>query len=214
MSNQKKIHEVASFYYSYNGPQAIPFDTFVKDKNRILSKISSYNFDEWTEAIHQGTDIEEVLCYLVVNYGHSYNAMTARSSKARLHLLQTWEQKWGTLPTKWRVGFVRHSGFTDLQWFDIDILEYMFTQHRKFESVIDHLINLQIDSDLQELTFDFSSEEDDVVGIATSESDSEPNFDHEVILSLSNETMIPLDWNMDDLDTDEILPIWDEELSY
>lgn len=214
MSNAESIREVASFYYSHNGPQTVAFESFIKDKKNILRKISTYDFDEWSEAIHQGTDIEEVLCYLVVNYGHGYNAMKARSSKARLHLLQVWEQKWGTLPTKWRVGFVRHSGFTDLQWFDIEILEYMFTQHRKFESVLDHLINLQKDSDIQELTFDFNSEDHELGSLTTSESDSEPNFDHEGISSLSVETKIPLDWNLDDLDTDEILPIWDEELSY
>lgn len=214
MSNTEAIREVASFYYSYNGPQAIPFETFIADKKKILSKIGQYEFDEWTEAIHEGTDIEEVLCYLVVNFGQIYATMTARSSRARLHLLQVWEKKWGALPTKWRIGFVRHADFSELQWLDLAILEYMFTQHRKFESVLDHLINLQKGSDIQELTFDFNSEDHELGSLTTSESDSEPHFDHEGISILSVETKIPLDWNLDDLDTDDILPVWDDEFSY
>lgn len=214
MSNAEAIREVASFYYSYNGPQAIAFEAFINDKKKILSKIAQYDFEEWTEAIHEGTDIEEVLCYLVVNFGQIYATMTARSSRARLHLLQVWEKKWGVLPTKWRIGFVRHADFSELQWLDLAILEYMFTQHRKFESVLDHLINLQKGSDIQELTFDFNNEDHELGSLTTSESDSEPNFDHEGISILSAETMIPLDWNLDDLDTDEILPVWDDEFSY
>jgi hypothetical protein len=129
-------------------------------------------------------------------------------------LLQVWEKKWGTLPTKWRIGFVRHSGFSDIQWLDIEILEYMFTQHRKFESVIGHLISLQLDVDVQELTFDFSNEDYFPESLTLTESDSDPNFDDQAILELSTETNIPLDWNMDDLDTDDILPVWDDEFSY
>ena len=214
MSNQEKVREVASFFYSFNGPQPLVFETFVKEKKKILGKISAYDFDEWTLAIERAADVEESLCFLVVNYGHRYQAMKSGSSKARLHLLQVWEKHWGKLPTKWRVGFIRHAGFSEIQWLDIAILEYMFTQHRKFESVIDHLIGLQLGVAVKEFSFDFSNENYHSESLTVTESDSDPNFDNEAILVLSHETSIPLDWNIDDLDTDDILPVWDDEFSY
>lgn len=212
MNDQSRINDVASFYYSFNGPQTIAFENFINHNKSILRKISKYDYEDWNVGIRQFSDLQEVLCFLVVNFGYKYKFVTAKSTEARFHLLQIWEKNWGTLPNKWRVGFVRHPRFKEIQFMDVEILEYMFSQHRKFSTIIEHLVNLQINTTLNQISSDFN--EIELESIATSESDSEPNFDLDSITLLSSETEIPLDWNIDDLDTDDILPVWEEEFSY
>ena len=214
MSNQDKNKEIASFYYSFNGPQEIEFENFMKLNKKLLRKISYYQFEEWTLALEQESSLEEALCFLTVNYGRQYPAMTATSSKARLHLLHGWEQKWGKIPTKWRVGFIRHKDFSVIQGIDLEVLEYLFTQHRKFSSVIDHLVRLQFLTDEDALSEDFLTTDVSISSLTLSESESDIAFDEDSITELSSNTAIPLDWNLDDLDTDEILEPWYAEESY
>jgi hypothetical protein len=214
MKSHDTNREIASFYYSFNGPQEIEFDTFIKSNKKLLKKIAAYEFDEWRLAIEQAESLDEVLCFLTINYGRQYPAMTATSTNARLHLLQVWEDKWGKLPTKWRVGFIRHSSFSTIQGIDLEILAYLFTQHRKFSSVIIHLASLQIRSDEEELFEDFLTVDELIGSLTLPASESDIEFDDATIVDLSSDTEIPLDWNIDDLDSDDILQIWDAEESY
>lgn len=214
MNNQEKKREIASFYYSFNGPQEIEFETFIKSKNKLLRKIASYQFEDWRIAIEQEDSLEEVLCFLTVNYGRKYPAMTATSTKSRLHLLQVWERNWGKLPTKWRIGFIRHKTFSIIQGTDLEVLEYLFTQHRKFSSVIEHLVGLQIRTDEDTLSEDFLTTDELIGSLTLSESESDIKFDEDSIFELSADTAIPLDWNIDDLDSEDILQHWDAEESY
>jgi hypothetical protein len=56
---------------------------------------------------------------------------------------------------------------------------------------------------------------DELIGSLTlSASESDIEFDDETIVELSSDTEIPLDWNIDDLDSDDILQTWDDEESY
>ena len=216
MSEQENLREIVSFYYSFNGPQDIEFETFLKTNRRILKKIANYQYEDWSLAIEQEESLEEILCFLTVNYGRQYAAMTATSTKARLHLLQVWERKWGTLPTNWRIGFIRHKSFFEIQSIDLELLEYLFTQHRKFSSVIDHLIGLQNRTDESVILEDFIRTNESIgsLTLSESESESEIEFDEKTIIELSTDTAISIDWNIDDMDTDDILQVWVSEDSY
>lgn len=214
MNKLNKSREVASFYYSFNGPQEIEFETFIKSNRRLLKKIAAYQFEDWRLAIELAESLDEVLCFLTINFGRQYPAMTATSTNARLHLLQVWENKWGQLPTKWRIGFVRHSSFSTIQGIDLEILCYLFTQHRKFSSVINHLRSLRIRTDENELIEDFLIVGELMESFTLSAIESDIHFDDDTMIELSADTEIPLDWNIDDLDSDDILQVWNAEESY
>ena len=212
MSLQERNREVASFFYAFNGPQEIEFDVFLKLNKKWLSKISQYEYKEWSEAIELGDSLEESLCFLLMNFGRKYSTLTASSVKARLHLLQIWERNWGAMPTKWRLGFIRHKKFDILGSLDLELLEYLFTQHRKFDSIIVHLFSLQRHSESYQLMEDFLSADDPMDTYGTYEEFA--FFDDESISTLASEMSIGLDWNLDELDSEAILLTWDEDESY
>jgi hypothetical protein len=133
------------------------------------------------------------------------------TTNERLGLLSVWENKWGALPRKYRIGFVRNPKFKLLVNIDLEILVQLFQQHRKFDSVIDHINSFRrgemnfIIGGLDPLPSSF----DDDGSILTIDGDSwlgsEDAPTEDTINSLSSDIRLDGEWNIDELDSEEII---------
>lgn len=202
-------NEVASFWYSQNGALSTPFDNFVKENRAVLEKIKKYDFERWSEAILETGDLIDALIWLNVRDGIPYKVETLDNVRSRVTLLYLWESKWGYLPKHYRIAFIKHPDFVYLKNFDFDIIAELFKQHKKFETVIDHIrmlvdSNSEINPFLDDytpldnlLTLDSDLDEFEWEGI-TGTSELEIN-------NLSSEMGVNLDWNLDEMSSEEIL---------
>ena len=138
----KKTSEVASFWFNLDGPQKISFDQFTSDNKTLLKKIESYEYSEWNEAILQTLNLLDALIVLNLKYGVPYEFETIKENKFRYALMGNWEEKWGQLPNKFRSAFLKNPKFSDLDDLDFFIIQGLFREHRKFDSVIEHVQNL------------------------------------------------------------------------
>jgi len=214
-----EIKDVASFWYSLNWPQMVPFEDFISINHKLLKKISCYDYEQWSNAIEETGDLLDSLIWLNSRWQPTYGIYSARTTRAKFILLSQWEMRWGTLPKKFRIGFIRHPRFKNIEKFDLEILEGLFAQHKKFDSVISHLFGLHpdyLDSELEisgphetpfddeeislfsELSFEEFSSFYIVEGLASPE-------------ELADQTGIDIEWSPDDLDSEEIVFALDAE---
>lgn len=203
--------EVATFWYRFHGRLYTDYEMFVVKNRRILSKIGKYKYEQWSEAIEDTGDLVDALITLNLRSGPIPLRKGYPTTNERLGLLSVWEKKWGELPRKYRIGFVRNPKFKSFENIDLEILVQLFQQHKKFDSVIEHIISFRqdrIDFDLGD--FDsLSSSFDDEGSIVAMDEDSwfgsEDAPTEEVINNLSSEMGIDGEWNIDELDSDEII---------
>jgi hypothetical protein len=135
----KKEREVASFWFHLDGPQRVSFEQFVKDNKKLLLKIGSYEYSEWSDAINETQNLLDALIVLNLKYGVPYYFETIKENKLRYVLMGNWEGKWGQLPIKFRSAFLNNPKFSDLDDLDFFIVQGLFREHRKFDSVIEHV---------------------------------------------------------------------------
>jgi hypothetical protein len=202
-------NEVASFWYSQNDALSIPFDKFVKENRPHLEKLDKYGFERWSAAILETGDLVDALIWLNVRDGIPYRIETLDNVRSRVTLLYLWESKWGYLPKHYRITFIKHPDFIYLKNFDFDIIAELFKQHKKFETVLDHIRmlvnpNSEINPILDDytpldnlLTLDSDLDEFEWEGLT-----SPPEFE---IVNLSTEIGVNLDWNLDEMSSEEIL---------
>ena len=197
------INEVASYWYRVFDDQPIEFDVFVSKNRRLLRKLSLYPFAQWSEAIEETEDLVDALIILNARIGVPYRIDTAIQTRNRYLILQSWEAKWGELSKDLRIRFIRSPKFNNLQFEDIDILRGLFQQHKKFDSVKEHLYRLQlftISDDLAdwELASIFTGPPEDVLLADDEEDDAS-------VINLSSQVGIDIDWNPEEMDSEAIL---------
>ena len=197
------IKEVASYWYRVFDDQPIEFDVFVSKNRRLLRKLSLYPFTHWSEAIEETEDLVDALIILNARFGIPYRIETAYQTRNRYLILQSWEAKWGELSNELRIMFIRSPKFNYLQFEDIDIVNGLFQQHKKFDSVKEHLYHLQLSTtsnDLVDWEFDsiFTGPPEDVLLAVDDEDDAS-------VIHLSSQVGIDIDWNPDELDSEAIL---------
>ena len=197
------IKEVASYWYRVFDDQPIEFDVFVSKNRRLLRKLSLYPFTHWSEAIEETEDLVDALIILNARFGIPYRIETATQTRNRYLILQCWEAKWGELSKDLRIMFIRSPKFNYLQFEDIDIVKGLFQQHKKFDSVQEHLYKLQLataSNDLVDWEFDsiFTGPPEDVLLAVDDEDDAS-------VIYLSSQVGIDIDWNPDELDSEAIL---------
>ena len=197
------INEVASYWYRVFDEQPIEFDVFVSKNRRLLRKLSLYPFAQWSEAIEETEDLVDALIILNGRFGVPYRIDTAYQTRNRYLILQSWEAKWGELSKDLRIRFIRSPKFNNLQFEDIDILRGLFQQHKKFDSVNEHLYRLHlftISDDLVdwEIASIFTGPPEDVL-LAVDEEDDVS------VIYLSSQVGIDIDWNPEEMDSEAIL---------
>jgi hypothetical protein len=165
--------------------------------------LSLYPFTHWSEAIEETEDLADALIILNARYGIPYRIETAYRTRNRYLILQSWEAKWGELSNELRIMFIRSPKFNYLQFEDIDIVNGLFQQHKKFDSVKEHLYHLQLSTtsnDLVDWEFDsiFTGPPEDVLLAVDDEDDAS-------VIHLSSQVGIDIDWNPDELDSEAIL---------
>ena len=197
------INEVASYWYRVFDDQPIEFDVFVSKNRRLLRKLSLYPFAQWSEAIEETEDLVDALIILNARFGVPYRIDTALQTRNRFLILQSWETKWGELSKDLRIMFIRSPKFNYLQFEDIDILRGLFQQHKKFDSVKEHLYRLQlftISDDLAdwENASIFTGSLEDVLPAVDEEDDAS-------VINLSSRVGIDIDWNPEEMDSEAIL---------
>ena len=198
------IIEVASYWYRVFDDQPIEFDVFVSKNRRLLRKLSLYPFSQWSEAIEETEDLVDALIILNARFGVPYRIYTAVETRNRYLILHSWEAKWGELSKDFRIMFIRSPKFNNLQFEDIDILRGLFQQHKKFDSVMEHLYRLQlftISDDLAdwEIASTFTGSLEDVL---LADDDEE---DDALVINLSSQIGINIDWNPEEMDSEAIL---------
>lgn len=203
--------EVATFWYSFHGRLDTDYDNFVSKNRRILSKIGRYQYKNWSEAIEETGDLVDALIILNLRNGPIASKKRFPTTNERLGLLSVWEKKWGELPRKYRIGFVRNPKFKQFESIDLEILVQLFQQHKKFDSVINHINSFRSgEADLLTGDFDSLATSFDDEGSIISDEDkswfgSEGAPTEGEIDSLSSEIRIDGEWNIDELDSEEII---------
>jgi len=203
--------EVATFWYSFHGKLDTDYDHFVLKNRRILNKLGSYQYRDWSEAIAETGDLVDALITLNLRKGPVALRKGFPSTNERLGLLSVWEKKWGVLPRKYRIGFVRNPKFKHFENIDLEILVQLFQQHKKFDSVINHIGSFRVgEMDFILVDLDpLSSSFDDEGSIVTIDGDSwfgsEDAPTEYTINSLSSDIRLDGEWNIDELDSEEII---------
>jgi hypothetical protein len=202
-------NEIASFWYSQNSSLTIPYDTFVKDNRATLEKIKQYEFENWSQAILETGDLNDSLIWLNVRHGVPYRIETLDNVRSRVTLLYLWETKWGFLPKHFRIAFIKHPDFIYLKNFDFDIIAELFKQHKKFETVIEH-IRMLVDpnSEINPFLDDYSPLDNLLtleMDIDEFEWDKLTSSGELEVTNLSKEMGVDLDWNLDEMGSEEIL---------
>lgn len=203
--------EVATFWYAFHGRLDTDYETFIVKNRRILNKIGMYQYKQWSEAIEETGDFVDALITLNLRNGAIPIKTGYPTTNERLGLLSIWEKKWGVLSRKYRIGFVRNPKFKLFVNIDLEILVQLFQQHRKFDSVIDHINSFRrgetdfLLGDLEHLSSSF----DDEGSIVTIDGDSwfgsEDAPTEDTINSLSSDIRLDGEWNIDELDSEEII---------
>jgi len=137
-----KKSEVASYWFNLDGPQKVSYEKFIAENKTLLKKIESYKFSEWSQALEQTLDLLDTLIVLNFKYGIPYDYETIADNKFRYILMGNWEQKWGQLPSKFKSAFLNNPKFSDLDDLDFFVVQGLFRQHRKFDTVIEHVHSL------------------------------------------------------------------------
>jgi len=198
---KNEIEEVASYWYRTFGNQKIPFDDFILKNQRLLWKLSRYQFGDWSSAIEKSVDLADALILLNARFGTPYRIFTVKSTKIRYRLLYSWERKWGKLSREHRIAFIGSTKLNALSEVDLDILYGLFDQHRKFDSVITHINrivvpisddNLDWDRDALSAIFD-----DTMIPLV--------ELDDYEITTLSDQVGINIDWDPEELDSERIM---------
>jgi len=204
-------HEVATFWYSFHGRLDTDYDNFVSKNRRILNILGRYQYRYWSEAIEETGDLVDALITLNLRNGPIASRKGFPTTNERLGLLSVWEKKWGVLPRKYRIGFVRNPKFKQLESIDLEILVQLFQQHKKFDSVINHIKSFR-SGEVDFLTGDFDSlaTSFDDEGSTVSDEDqswfgSEGAPTEGEIDNLSSEIRMGGEWNIDELDSEEII---------
>jgi hypothetical protein len=203
--------EVATFWYSFHGRLDTDYESFVLKHRRILSKIGRYRYEQWSEAITDTGDLVDALITLNLRNGPIPTKNGYPTTNERLGLLSVWEKKWGELPRKYRIGFVRNPKFKLFVSIDLEILVQLFQQHKKFDSVIDHINSFrrgEMDftlGDLDSLSNSFNDEGSMVTIDGDSWFGSEDAPTEDIINSLSSDIRLDGEWNIDELDSEEII---------
>ena len=197
------INEVASYWYRVFDEQPLEFDVFVSKNRRLLRKLSLYPFAQWSEAIEETEDLVDALIILNARLGVPYRIDTACQTRNRYLILQSWEAKWGELSKDLRIRFIRSPKFNNLQFEDIDILKGLFQQHKKFDSVEEHLDRLHLFIESDELVdwgiaSIFTGPPEDVLLAVDEEDDAS-------VINLSSQVGIDIDWNPEEMDSEAIL---------
>lgn len=137
-----KKSEAASYWFNLDGPQRVSHEKFIAENKTLLKKIESYKFSEWSQALEQTLDLLDTLIVLNFKYGIPYDYETIADNKFRYILMGNWEQKWGQLPSKFKSAFLNNPKFSDLDDLDFFVVQGLFRQHRKFDTVIEHVNGL------------------------------------------------------------------------
>ena len=203
--------EVATFWYSFHGRLNTDYDEFVRKNRRILKKLGQYQYSQWSQAIEETGDLVDALIILNLQTGSTVPNKEYPTTNERLGLLSVWEEKWGVLPHKYRIGFVRNPKFKQFRNIEIEILVELFRQHRKFDSVINHIKSFRLgESDILTGDLDSLAESFDDEGSLVSEqgdtwfgSEDAPTLD--AIEYLSSEVRMDGEWNIDELDSEDII---------
>ncbi len=207
--------EVATFWYTFHGRLDTDYETFVAKNRRILSKIGKYQYAKWSEAIAETGDLVDALITLNLRNGPIPSKNGYPTTNERLGLLSVWEKKWGVLPRKYRIGFVRNPKFKQFTNIDLEILVQLFQQHKKFDSVINHINSFRRDEinfvfgNLDTLSSSFDEEgsmltiDDNWIGLEDAPTEDSIN-------SLSSDIRLEGDWNIDELDSEEIIFAMDD----
>ena len=202
-------NEVASFWYTQNDELSIPFDKFVKDNRPFLEKISKYDFDKWSSAILETGDLTDALIWLNIRCGIPYKIEKLDNVRSRVTLLYLWEYSWGHLPKHFRLLFIRHPDFEYIENFDFELIAELFKQHKKFESVLDHIRMLFDPNDEIDPFFDDYSPLDNLLlfdmDVSEEEWEDLTGTSEFELKNLSSEMGVDLDWNLDEMSSDEIL---------
>lgn len=203
--------EVATFWYAFHGRLDTDYESFTLKNRRVLTKIGRYKYEQWSEAIEETGDLVDALILLNLRNGPIPTKNGYPTTNERLGLLSIWEKKWGELPRKYRIGFVRNPKFKLFVNIDLEILVQLFQQHRKFDSVIDHINSFrrgEMDFTMGDLD-PLSSSFDDEGSIVTIDGDSwlgsEDAPTEDIVNSLSSDIRLDGEWNIDELDSEEII---------
>ncbi len=203
--------DVATFWYAFHDRLDTDYESFTLKNRRVLTKIGRYKYEQWSEAIEETGDLVDALILLNLRNGPIPTKNGYPTTNERLGLLSIWEKKWGELPRKYRIGFVRNPKFKLFVNIDLEILVQLFQQHRKFDSVIDHINSFrrgEMDFTMGDLD-PLSSSFDDEGSIVTIDGDSwlgsEDAPTEDVINSLSSDIRLDGEWNIDELDSEEII---------
>ena len=137
-----KKSEAASYWFNLDGPQRVSYEKFIAENKTLLKKIESYKFSEWSQALEQTLDLLDTLIVLNFKYGIPYDYETIADNKFRYILMGNWEQKWGQLPSKFKSAFLNNPKFSNLDDLDFFVVQGLFRQHRKFDTVIEHVNSL------------------------------------------------------------------------
>jgi hypothetical protein len=203
--------EVATFWYAFHGRLDTDYESFVLKNRRVLTKIGRYRYEQWSEAITDTGDLVDALITLNLRNGPIPIKNGYPTTNERLGLLSVWEKKWGELPRKYRIGFVRNPKFKLFVNIDLEILVQLFQQHKKFDSVIDHINSFRrgemdfILGDLDSLSNSFDDEGSMVTIDGDSWFGSEDAPAEDTINSLSSDIRLDGEWNIDELDSEEII---------
>ncbi len=134
--------DVASFWFNIDGPQKTTYEEFIRENKKLIKKIEAYEFSKWSQAIEQTGNLLDALIVLNLKYEIPYTFETIKENKFRYMLLGNWEQKWGQLPNKFKSAFLTHPRFSDLDDLDFFVVQELFREHRKFETVVEHVQRL------------------------------------------------------------------------
>jgi hypothetical protein len=209
-------NEVATFWFSFNGPQEVSFEDFVKKNNVVLQKISKFRYEDWSSKIEEGFSLLDVLIRLNMLHHIPYKFQNSGAIRSRIRALYRWEARYGLLPSNLRSSFIRHSIFEILKSFDIEILLELIDEHKKLDSISSHLSRLlprtdddEFASEFEELFQNLVSE--DLIQISYVDEISTGNFVSENELnSLAIDLNVSLEWNLDEMSSEDILGFYDE----
>lgn len=213
--------KVAEFWFSFGGKiqwdfdEARPnldYDSFLKKNSRLIRKIAAYGEDKWSDIISETGDLLDALIILNIKFGPIARTDTFPSTNERRGLLGVWERKWGELPRKYKIGFVRNPKFKSFINIDIEILVELFQQHRKFDSVIAHINAFKYEhSSYDWELLDFSPTtplgflESIENEIFTQNASNKELLNSDFLEDFIGGLDINDDWNIDDLDSETII---------
>ena len=211
--NESTARDVANFFYQINlWPKKDDLSHFLNKNNRILNKIAQYEYGDWSNAVEITGDVVDALIYLNVRFGQIPASTGIPTVPERIALLHIWEAKWGLLDRRWRVAFIRNAKFRTLRNIDLEVIAELFTQHKKFDSVIHHIHLLQVANSVYGYSLIDAGDVAEMLEVeywiarrASSWLDTQDSIEEGELSEPAKEIAIDLDHNLDDLDSETII---------